>query len=157
MRYITILFFSIHLSCNTAVFVKKSRVVHRAEGYFLFYSPESCLFIPSKDSSVSNLMNDTLIKKGFLLYPPSAASSLQLIAQKFHVNQSFRTKEINPYVFLPDSIYVIHSSFNYLIHQQEKLRYTDTIYFDYLGKKLKFSISFNFKGEIQRVYGNSVF
>lgn len=91
------------------MFVNKSRVVQETEGYLFYYRSDKCLFIPSRDTSMTNFMNDTLPKRGYFLEPVCGVKGLKFLATKFDVNIVYIDNEQE--FTLPDSIYIITTHF----------------------------------------------
>ncbi len=112
MKYLFVIFVCVLLSCNKAIFVDKSKIVQYAEGYLLYYPFSKCVFVPSKDTSLANFMNDTVTKKGYLLDPICGIEGLKYTAEKFNVRIVFMENQKE--VLIPDSVYLRTTSFRFI-------------------------------------------
>ena len=154
MKYLLSIVIIFALSCNKIMFVSKSKVIHDAEGYLFYYRSDKCLFIPSKDTSITNFLKDTLTQKGYLLQSVCGISGLKFVAQKFNIDMVYLDNEQE--VLLPDSIYITTTKFRYLLNRTKSVDFSDTLEFEYKGKRYKIDASDNFYGEVLKVNGNAM-
>jgi len=127
------------------MFVKKSKVIHEAQGYLLYYHSDKYLFIPSKDTSIDAFLKDTLIRKGYFLGSVCGLSGLEFIYKKLNVNMVYT--DLKQEVLLPDSIYLGNIRFRYLLNKIGQTDFNDTLEFEYDSRRHKIDASSDFFGE----------
>jgi hypothetical protein len=153
MKYLLSITAVFILSCNTAMFVNKSRVIHEAQGYLLYYHSDKCLFIPNKDTSIGNFLKDTLTKKGYLLKSVCGIDGLKFVSKKLNVDMIYMDNKQE--VRLPDSVYFTITRLRYLLNKTKDINFSDTVEFIYMGMKYKVDASDGFYGEALTVEGNA--
>ena len=136
------------------LFVNKSRVIHETEGYLFYYRSGKCLFVPSKDASITTFMSDTIPKKGYLLEPVCGIDGLKFLAEKFDVNIVYMDNKQE--FTLPDSIYITTTKFRYLLNRHPSTDFTDVVEFEYKGKRYRINASDSFYGEVLKITGNAM-
>lgn len=153
MKYLLSIVVVFILSCNTSIFVSKSRVIYETQGYFLYYRSDKCLFIPNKDASIDNFLKDTLTKKGYLLKSGCGVDGLKFVSRKLNVDMIYMDNKQE--VLLRDSVYLTSTRFRYLLNKTKSIDFSDTVEFIYMGMKYKVEASDDFYGEVLTVEGNA--
>lgn len=135
------------------MFVKKSKVIHEAEGYLVYYHSDKYLFIPSKDTSIDTFLKDTSLRKGYFLGSVCGLGGLEFISQKLNVNMVYTDHKQE--VLLPDSIYLGNIRFRYLLNKIRQTDFNDTLEFEYYGRRHKIDASSDFFGEELKADGHA--
>lgn len=157
MKYLVIALVCLLLSCNRAVLVDKSRIVHDTSGYLFYYHTDKCIFLPTekKEPEVDNFLNDTAIKKGYLLPSVCGIDGFKNTAKKVHINMAYQDENSRRFV-LADSIYINATNLKYLPKKRSHVDFNDIIEFEYQGKIFRIDVSDDFYGEILKVPGNTI-
>jgi hypothetical protein len=154
MKYFIFIIVSVFLfSCNVSMLVNKSRVVHEAQGYLLYYHTNKVLFIPNKDTAIDKFLQDTVTKKGYLLHSGCGIEGLKDVSKKLYIDMIYLDNKQE--ILLPDSVYITSTKFRYLRNKLKSIDYSDTIEFIYKGTKYKIEASDDFFGEVLSVEGNA--
>lgn len=141
------------ISCNVSMFVNKSRIVHQAQGYLLYYRSDKVLFIPNNDTSIDNFFQNTVTKKGYLLHSGCGIEGLKDVSKKLYIDMIYLDNKQE--VLLPDSVYLTTTKFRYLRNKLKSIDYSDIIEFIYKGTKYKVEVSDDFFGDVLSVEGNA--
>lgn len=153
MKYLVSIIGAVFLSCNVSMVVNKSRVVHEAKGYLLYYRSDKVLFIPSNDTVIDNFFQDTVTKKGYLLHSGCGIEGLKDVSKKLYIDMIYLDNKQE--ILLPDSVYLTTTKFRYLRNKLKGIDYSDTIGFIYKGTKYEIEASDDFFGEVLSVEGNA--
>jgi len=155
MKYFSIILLCFLMSCNKAIFVSKSKIIHDQAGYLFYYQSDKCLFLPSIDTSIDNFLKDTSMKKGYFLRSVCGIEGLKHTAKKVYVDMAYQDEAGHRFV-LSDSVFINATSLKYLPEKRSHVVFNDIIEFEYQGRIFRIDVSDDFYGNVLYVPGNTM-
>jgi hypothetical protein len=159
MKILLVAIICIFISCNKALFVDKSKIIHEGSAYLLFYGDYKGILIPSKNPSIDSFFRDTTKKMGYKIFDDATGFyGLKTASTKYFVEMIYfdTRNKTNKEFTLNDSIYLTTTYFKYLEPHKTKPEWKGPIEFIYKNNRYRIYVSDKYIGIVLQVAGNTM-